>query len=110
MDEDDRRAASTHPGQADIQTTLLLDYRTNVASYPRWQNRLRAVQPPTLVVWGKYNPSFTVAGATAYAGDVPKAEIHMLEAEHFALDEATDEIASLVRDFLERLALNKEHG
>jgi pimeloyl-ACP methyl ester carboxylesterase len=63
-----------------------------------------------LVVWGKYNPSFTVAGATAYAGDVPKAEIHMLEAEHFALDEATDEIASLVRDFLERLALNKEHG
>jgi hypothetical protein len=41
---------------------------------------------------------------------VPKAEIHMLEAEHFALDEATDEIASLVRDFLERLALNKEHG
>lgn len=106
----DEYAFLTHPGQADIQTTLLLDYRTNVASYPRWQNRLRAVQPPTLVVWGKYNPSFTVAGATAYAGDVPKAEIHMLEAEHFALDEATDEIASLVRDFLERLALNKEHG
>nr|WP_249810877.1 alpha/beta hydrolase [Bradyrhizobium sp. 164] len=93
----------TRPGQADIQTTLFLDYRTNVASYPRWQNWLREVQPPTLVVWGKFDPSFTVAGATAYAGDVPKAEIHILKAGHFALDEATDQIASLVRNFLERL-------
>jgi pimeloyl-ACP methyl ester carboxylesterase len=50
----------------------------------------------------------TVAGATAYAGDVPKAEIHILEAGHFALDEATDEIASLVRNFLERLDKNKD--
>ena len=56
-----------------------------------------------LVVWGKYDPSFIVAGAKAYADDVPLAEIHILEAGHFALDEATDEIALLVRDFLERL-------
>jgi pimeloyl-ACP methyl ester carboxylesterase len=104
----DEYAFLTRPGQAEIQTTLFLDYRTNVASYPRWQNWLRTVQPPTLVVWGKYDPSFTVAGATAYAGDVPKAEIHMLEAGHFALDEATNEIASLVRDFLRRLDKNKD--
>jgi pimeloyl-ACP methyl ester carboxylesterase len=104
----DEYAFLTRPGQADIQTTLFLDYRTNVASYPRWQSWLRKVQPPTLVVWGKYDPSFTVAGATAHAGDVPKAEIHILEAGHFALDEATDQIASLVRDFLERLERHKE--
>ena len=106
----DEYAFLTRPGKADIQTTLFLDYRTNVASYPHWQNWLREVQPPTLVVWGKYDPSFTVAGAMAYAGDVPKAEIHILEAGHFALDEAADRIPSLVRDFLERLALRKEHG
>jgi pimeloyl-ACP methyl ester carboxylesterase len=104
----DEYAFLTRPGQADIQTTLFLDYRTNVASYPLWQKWLREAQPPTLVVWGKYDPSFTVAGATAYAGDVPKAEIHILEAGHFALDEATDEIGSLVRDFLERLGKNKD--
>jgi pimeloyl-ACP methyl ester carboxylesterase len=97
----------TRPGQADIQATLFHDYRTNVASYPRWQNWLREVQPPMLVVWGKYDPSFTVAGATAYADDVPKAEIHLLEAGHFALDEATDEIASLVHNFLGRLEKQK---
>jgi pimeloyl-ACP methyl ester carboxylesterase len=103
----DEYAFLTRPGQADIQATLFLDYRTNVASYPLWQKWLRETQPPTLVVWGKYDPSFTVAGATAYADDVPKAEIHILEAGHFALDEATDEIASLVRDFLERLEKHK---
>ena len=99
----DEFAFLSRPGQADIQATLFLDYRTNVASYPLWQKWLREVQPPTLVVWGKYDPSFTVAGATAYGYDVPKAEIHFLEAGHFALDEASDDIALLVRNFLEHL-------
>ena len=56
-----------------------------------------------LVVWGQYDPSFTVAGATAYRDDVPGADVHIIEAGHFALDEATDEIAARVRNFLERL-------
>jgi pimeloyl-ACP methyl ester carboxylesterase len=104
----DEYAFLTRSGQADIQTTLFLDYRTNVASYSLWQKWLREVRPPTLVVWGKYDASFTVAGATAYAGDVPSAEVHLLEAGHFALDEATDEVASLVRRFLERLSTNRK--
>jgi pimeloyl-ACP methyl ester carboxylesterase len=99
----DEYAFLTRPGEPEIQATLFLDYRTNVASYPLWQKWLRDLQPPTLVVWGKYDPSFTVAGATAYADDVPKAEVHILEAGHFGLDEANDEIALLVRNFLERL-------
>ncbi len=99
----DEYAFLTRPGHADIQTTPFLDYRTNVASYPRWQKWLRDMQPPMLVVWGKYDPSFTLAGATAYADDVPKAEVHILEAGHFALDEATDDIVQLVLHFLARL-------
>jgi pimeloyl-ACP methyl ester carboxylesterase len=98
----DEYAFLTRPGQADIQAALFLDYRTNVTSYPLWQKWLRKVQPSTLVVWGKYDPSFNVAGATAYADDVPEAEIHIIEAGHFALDEATDQVASLVSTFLER--------
>ena len=96
----DEYAFLSRPGQADIQATLFLDYRSNVASYPRWQKWLREVQPAMLVLWGQYDPSFTVAGATAYADDVPDAEVHLLEAGHFALDEATDEVAGLVRRFL----------
>jgi pimeloyl-ACP methyl ester carboxylesterase len=105
----DEYAFLTRPGEAEIQTTLFYDYRTNVASYPSWQAWLRKAQPPTLVVWGKYDPSFTVAGATAYADDVPAAEIHLLEAGHFALDEATGEIAALARDFLGRVESRAAH-
>ena len=36
----------------------------------------------------------------AYRRDVRKAEVHVLEASHFALDTAADQIAQLVRDFL----------
>jgi pimeloyl-ACP methyl ester carboxylesterase len=71
-----------------------------VASYPSWQAYLRTHRPPILVVWGKYDPSFAVAGASAYGRDVPDAEIHLLEAGHFALDEASDEIAAYINVFL----------
>jgi pimeloyl-ACP methyl ester carboxylesterase len=36
-----------------------------------------------------------------YRKDVPNAQIHVLNAGHFALDTAADEIAVLVRDFLD---------
>jgi len=47
----DEYAFLTRPGQADIQATLFLDYRTNVTSYPLWQKWLREVQRKMLVVW-----------------------------------------------------------
>ena len=92
----------SQPGQMQIQSDLFYDYQTNVASYPAWQAWLRQRQPPMLVVWGKYDPSFALGGAAAYKRDVPKAEVHILEAGHFALDEKVDEITSLIRDFLAR--------
>jgi pimeloyl-ACP methyl ester carboxylesterase len=101
----DEFAFLNRPGQADIQTELFYDYRNNVASYPAWQAYLRQRQPPTLVLWGKYDPSFAVAGAAAYAADVPKAQIHLLEAGHFAMDEDLEGVAKLTREFLDGLRL-----
>ncbi|MFL6685355.1 alpha/beta fold hydrolase [Paraburkholderia graminis] len=91
------------PGQAAMQTDLFYDYRTNLESYPRWQAWLREHRPPTLVTWGKYDPSFTVHGAHAYKRDVPDAEVHVLDAGHFALEEASDDIAALTLDFMRRV-------
>ena len=92
-------ALLSRPGMVDIQLDLFHDYGTNVASYPKWQAYLRDVRRPTLVVWGKHDPSFTVAGAVAYGEDVPEAEVHLLDAGHFALDEAAPQIADLIRRF-----------
>ena len=98
----DEFAHLSKPGQREIQTALLYDYRTNVASYPKWQAWLREHKPPTLVAWGANDPSFTAPGAKAFRRDLPDAEIHLLDAGHFALDEQTDEIARLILDFMAR--------
>jgi pimeloyl-ACP methyl ester carboxylesterase len=99
----DEFAFLSQPSQQQIQLNLFYDYRTNVASYPKWQEWLREGRPPLLVVWGTYDPSFSVAGATAYRDDVPDAEVHLLNAGHFALDEAADEIAARTGDFMRSL-------
>ena len=99
----DEFAFLSSPGQIDIQTELFYDYRTNVERYPQWQQYLREHQPPMLVVWGKYDPSFSIEGAHAYRRDVPEAQVHLLEAGHFALDEACDEVAAHTRRFLASL-------
>ena len=93
------------PGQVDIQSDLFYDYQTNVKLYPTWQKWLRDHQPPLLVVWGRYDPSFTVAGAEAYQKDVPQAEVHILDAGHFALDDKSDEIIHLTKAFLDKQQL-----
>ena len=53
-----------------------------------------------LVVWGRYDPSFEIGEAYAYRRDVAKAEVHVIDAGHFALDEAADEVSALVNRFL----------
>jgi pimeloyl-ACP methyl ester carboxylesterase len=98
----DEFAFLNRPGEDDIQTDLFYDYRTNVASYPAWDAWQRQNQPATLVIWGKYDPSFLVAEAAAYQRDLPKAEVHILDAGHFALYEKPDESAALIGDFLRR--------
>ena len=90
----------SQPGQREIQTALLYDYRTNVASYPVWQAWLREYKPPTVVIWGANDPSFLGAGGEAYRTDLPDAEIHLLDAGHFALEEKNDEVAALILAFL----------
>jgi pimeloyl-ACP methyl ester carboxylesterase len=88
------------PGVAETMVDLFYDYRTNIEAYPTWQNYLRTSKPPILVTWGKYDPNFSVSEAEAFRRDVPETEVHIVEAGHFALDEAVDEIAALMRTFL----------
>jgi pimeloyl-ACP methyl ester carboxylesterase len=96
----DEFAFLNQPGQADIQTDLFYDYRTNVTAYPTWQAWLRKTQPRLLVIWGKYEVSFDPSEPEAYRRDVPKAEVHIVDGGHFALDTAADEIAALVSGFV----------
>jgi len=93
------------PGQEDIQTDLFFDYQNNLKAYPIWQKWLRDHRPLMLVIWGRYDPSFTIAGAEAYHKDVPGAEVHILDAGHFALDEQAPEVIRLTESFLQKQRL-----
>lgn len=88
------------PGHDEMQLDLILDYRTNVALYPRFQEYFRTHQPPTLAVWGENDPYFLPAGAQAYRRDNPAAQVHLLPTGHFALETHVVEIAILIRTFL----------
>jgi pimeloyl-ACP methyl ester carboxylesterase len=96
------QALLDRPGNQEIQLDLFYDYRTNLPLYPEWQAYFRRHQPPTLVVWGRNDAIFVAAGAEPYRRDLPKAEIHMLDTGHFALETHGAEIAGLMRDFLAR--------
>lgn len=97
----DEYAFLNAPGQAQIQTDLFYDYRTNVDAYPKWQAWLQKTQPKLLVLWGKHDPSFDIGEPERYRQDVPNAELHILDAGHFALDTKADEIAALVGEFMQ---------
>jgi pimeloyl-ACP methyl ester carboxylesterase len=80
---------------------LFYDYRKNVEAYQKWQAWMREKQPRLLVIWRKHDLSFDLSEPEAYRRDVPNAEVHVLDAGHFALDTAAEEIAQLVRRFME---------
>jgi len=96
----DEFAFLNQPDQAEIQSDLFYDYRTNVEAYPKWQAWLREKQPRLLVIWGRYDLSFDPGEPERYRADVPDAQVHVLDAGHFALDTAADEIAGFVRNFV----------
>ena len=96
----DEHAFLNAPGQAQIQNDLFYDYRTNVAAYAEWKAWLKKTRPRLLVVWGKHDLSFDPGEPERYRRDVPKAEVHVLDAGHFALDTKADAIAAQVREFM----------
>ena len=96
----DEFAFLSQPQQAEIQSDLFYDYRTNVAAYPAWQRWMREREPRLLVIWGQHDPSFDPSEPEAYRRDVPGAEVHVIDAGHFALDTKADLIAGLVHGFL----------
>jgi pimeloyl-ACP methyl ester carboxylesterase len=90
----------TRAGNPEIQLALFYDYQNNVPHYPAWQAYFREHQPPTLIVWGKNDYIFPAEGAFPYKRDLENVDLHLLDTGHFALEEDNDQIASLIRRFL----------
>ena len=90
------------PEHVDIQLDLMLDYRTNVALYPKFQAYFRKEQPRILAVWGNKDPYFLPAGAEAYKRDSPHTTVKFYDTGHFALETHVEEIGTDILEFLDR--------
>ena len=87
-------------GNKEIQLELFYSYGSNPGHYPEWQAYFRKYQPPMLITWGENDKIFPPAGAHPYLRDLPKAELHLLDTGHFALEEDGEQIAQYIREFL----------
>jgi pimeloyl-ACP methyl ester carboxylesterase len=94
-------ALLARPGNDEIQLDLFLDYASNVALYPEFQEYFRTSKPPTLAVWGSNDPFFLPRGAEAFRRDNPSAQVRFYDTGHFALETHCPEIAGAIREFLE---------
>lgn len=99
------------PNAVRINLNLFYDYRTNVELYPKWQEFLRTHQPKTIIFWGQTDIFFTPAGGEAFLKDLPKAEIHRIDAGHFAVEDHLEYISKEMRRFYtENVAAGKTKG
>jgi pimeloyl-ACP methyl ester carboxylesterase len=89
------------PNVVRLNLDLFYDYRKNVDLYAEWQAFLRENKPKTIIFWGQKDIFFTPEGGEAYLKDLPDAEIHRLEAGHFAVEDHLEYIAQNIRKFYE---------
>ncbi|MFF4620929.1 alpha/beta fold hydrolase [Nonomuraea jabiensis] len=82
---------------------LFEDQATTLEWFPEEQAYLREHRPPTLIVWGPHDGYMPEGAARAYLRDLPDAELHVLDAGHWALETSLGEIVPLIRDFLARV-------
>lgn len=87
------------PNAVRLNLDLFYDYRTNAALYQQWQAFLRERQPETIIFWGQDDIFFTREGGEAFLADLPNAEMHRLDAGHFAVEDHLDYIATHIRRF-----------
>jgi pimeloyl-ACP methyl ester carboxylesterase len=87
------------PHGRQIQLDLFYDYRTNVALYSKWQKFLKDRQPKTIIFWGQDDIFFTREGGEAFLKDLPKAEMHRLDAGHFAVEDCLEYISENIHRF-----------
>jgi len=98
------------PNAVRLHLDLFYDYRTNVPLYPKWQAFLRERQPETIIFWGQDDIFFTREGGDAYLADLPAAEMHRLDAGHFAVEDHLDYIATQIRRFYSQRVAGPNRG
>jgi pimeloyl-ACP methyl ester carboxylesterase len=90
------------PRRREIAVAVIEGLKQNLEWFSRYQAYLRDNRPPTLILWGPQDGYMPAGAGKAFLRDLPDADLHMLDAGHWALETSLDEIVALSRDFLTR--------
>lgn len=93
----------SRPGNLDMQYVLNCTYKSNIEMFPAFQEYFRKHQPPALIIWGKYDPYYSVNEAHCYKRDLPNADVHLIDGSHMVLETNFDQVFLLIEDFLSSL-------
>lgn len=91
------------PRRRELAVQVIAGLGSNLEWFPRYQAYLRERQPPTLIVWGPQDGYMPEGAARAYLRDLPRAELHLVDGGHWALETNLEEIATRMRAFLSRV-------
>ena len=97
----------SRPGNLDMQFEMNCTYKSNIEMFPAFQEYFRTHQPPALIIWGKYEPYFSVNEAHCYKRDLPNAHIHIIDGSHMVLETNFDEVLNLINNFLHLNKVNQ---
>lgn len=102
--------AQTTPKRKDIYHGILAGLKENLEWFPRYQTWLRERRPPALIVWGPNDGYLPEGAARSFLRVLPDAELHLTDGGHWLLETHLDEVAPLIRRFLERVDAQESHG
>lgn len=89
----------SRPGNLDAQFEMNCTYKSNIEMFPAFQEYFRRYQPPALILWGKYDPYYSVNEAYCYKRDLPSADLYIIEGSHMVLETNFDEVVGIIESF-----------
>ena len=90
------------PGRLAAQRSLVADYGNYVRRFTEIQDYLQSRRPPALTVWGRHDPFFELAEIMSWMNDLPRMDVHVLDAGHMLLESHAPAAARLILDFVGR--------
>ena len=64
---------------------------------------LRQLHKPALVIWGKHDPAIPAAHREWFTQRVPAAQVHLLDAKHFLMEDHAEEMSNLLGSFWDQV-------
>jgi pimeloyl-ACP methyl ester carboxylesterase len=89
----------SRPDNLEMQFEMNCTYKNNIEMFPAFQEYFRTHQPAALIIWGKYDPYYSVKEAYCYKKDLPGAQIHIIDGSHMVLETNFEDVLNFINNF-----------